>query len=254
MTSRWSRSAPDSIVAISSARRVKSAERSEGAILIIVSCTSEAAVVGMTEFARSILDWFGRRFGESALLGFADDDRDRIATADRCPAERVLPDDYAIRDPRIRLELHRRNIQASRFQPGTDFLELTIDEIGHHERRLSRRDRHQERDRALGLHDRTPRRIDRNHRSLRGTFDVTENADLQVLLTEPQDRGALAVPCELGNAQYEGTRAQLDTQRAAAFDEARGARASVLPDHAPNRNPVGITAVLGIDQQIDSKV
>ena len=71
--------------------------------------------------------WYRRLFDDTSLLLLADHDGDRVVAAHRCAAERKLPNDDAVGDAGVGLELHGRNRQAVPLQRGTNRVERLID-------------------------------------------------------------------------------------------------------------------------------
>src|SRR5947207_11139794 len=97
MTSRWRRSAPASMEAISSASLLKSADSSDGAIFMIVGCRLSVVADNWQPITDNSLRGRRRHRGtlDDTSLLLADHDRDRVARADRRAAKRELPDDDA---------------------------------------------------------------------------------------------------------------------------------------------------------------
>src|SRR3954451_1311088 len=126
MTSRCRTSAPCSTLAISSASFEKSAERRDGASLIMKLPVAGFQLPGNREPVTGNSSNGHRRclLDDVRLFRLAHDDRNRIAPAHRRAAQRKLADDYAIGDSGVRLELHRRHVQAVRLQSRPHRIEL----------------------------------------------------------------------------------------------------------------------------------
>src|SRR5713101_1791193 len=123
-----------STLAISWASLLKSAESSDGAILIFMELTR-----------RRLLD-------DRSLLLTADDDRNRVPGTHPRAAKRELSNDYAIADSGIALELDRRNDQAVRFEIRPHLIERPVDEVRHDVGRRRRSHADEQRDRCLRRH------------------------------------------------------------------------------------------------------
>src|SRR6185369_1843782 len=196
MTSRCRTSAPCSTLAISSASFEKSAERSDGASLIMKLPVAGFQLPGKSlnrRRLRALLD-------DVRLFRLADDEGDGVPPAHWRAAQRKLTNDYAIGDSGIGLELHRRHVQAVGLQSRPDGVERMVDEVGHDVRARRDRDVDQQGDRRLRRDDGAGRRLAGDDAVLRRrVLDIGQISELEVLLAEAQERSAGRLRAEVGN-------------------------------------------------------